>query len=98
MAAEGAWSWYFTRNGRIEAHVYIIDFEYCNVSNNSFHILAIETGDSTASSHFPRLSIGKRYVSVIVMAAPGAAPRTLVTGMSSRARLLTPPHFNCSNL
>ncbi len=41
MAAEGAWSRYIMRNGRIEAHVYVLNFEYCNVSSSNIHILAI---------------------------------------------------------
>lgn len=43
VAAEGAWSRYVTRNGRIEAHMYVLGFEYCKALSSKFHIPVIDT-------------------------------------------------------
>ena len=95
MAAVGARSRHVTKNGRSELHLYLLDFEYRDVSSSNFHILVIDTGHSMASSPFPALRLGKDYIllCVIVMVGPGSRmwlPREppqepLAIGMSSRA-------------
>ena len=87
MTAVGARSRYSTKTGRSGLHSYLLDFEYRDVSSSNFHILVIDSGHSKAVEVGERLYMcnsdgGPREQDV---AAPGAAPRALATGMFSRA-------------
>ena len=75
MAAIGARSRHVTKNGRSELHLYLLDFEYRDISSSNFHILAIDTGHSKASSPSPALRLVKVYRSICVTVMVGPRSR-----------------------